>query len=98
MGSIFTQAFAWLKSLAIVSFGIKALKHLWPFLLIFIFWPEIDAGMSNIFPFWGQYVSSVTGVVNNGAFYLRKLPFIEPIFSWVAQFAKAAWTRIVTAF
>lgn len=98
MGSIFTQAFAWLKGLAIISFGIKALKHLWPFLLIFILWPEIDSMMSGLFPFWGEYVSSVTGVVSNGAYYLRQLPFIEPIYAWIEQFCKAAWTRLVTAF
>lgn len=98
MNPIFAQAFAWLKGLAIVNLGLKALKQLWPLLIIFIFWPEIDDMMSGLFPFWNQYMSSVSGVICNGAYYLRQIPFIEPIFSWGERFLSAVGQRLQMIF
>ena len=96
MNSIFNQAFAWLKGLAIVHFAITALKHLWPFILLFLFWPEINSMMSNLFPFWNQYISSVTGAISDGSYYLRQIPFIKPVFDWLSSFLKACGNRIAS--
>lgn len=92
---IFAEAFAWLKGLAIVNWGIKAIKQLWPFLLALLFWPEFDALMCNLFPFWEEYISSVLGVLKDGSYYLRELPILNPFFTWFDKFLYAAHNRIL---
>ena len=96
MNSIFAQAFAWLKGLAIIHIAVTALKRLWPFLLLFIFWPEINSMLGNLFPFWNEYMSSVSGVISNGSYYLRQIPFIKPVFDWLSDFFRACGRRIAT--
>lgn len=94
MDSILVQAVSWLKGLAIISFGLKALKHLWPLILLFIFGPEFNVTRSGLFPFWNENISSVTDVISDGAYYLRKLPLIAPIF----EFTATEWNRLIMLF
>lgn len=85
---------SWLKGLAIISFGFKALKHLSLLILLFIFGPEFNVTRSGLFPFWNENISSVTDVILDGAYYLRKLPLIAPIF----EFTATEWNRLIMLF
>lgn len=96
MYPMFNQAFAWLKGLAIVHFAITALNHLWPLILLFLFWPEVNSMMSSLFPFWNEYVSSVTGVISDVTHYLRQIPFIKHVFDWLSSFFDACGDRIAS--
>lgn len=75
--------FQYLKGLAIVSWGLKALKQLWPFLLAIVFWPEIDALLGGIFPFWNQYMGSVSAYITQLTAWLRALPVLGDFFTWL---------------
>lgn len=78
-----SNLFQYLKGLAIVGWGLKALKQLWPFLLAIIFWPEIDALLGGIFPFWNQYMGTVSGYIINLTTWIRDLPGLGNFFKWL---------------
>lgn len=89
------QAFSWLKGITLIHWAAKAIKQLWPFLLLFIFWPEIDSTLSKIFPFWADYCSEVSSIISNGALYLRQIPVVASIFDWLAKFFKSCKNRLI---
>ncbi len=78
-----STVFQYLKGLAIINWGIKALKQLWPFLLAIIFWPEIDALLGGIFPFWDKYMSTVSTYIINLSSYIRAIPLLGDFFEWL---------------
>lgn len=87
----------YLKGLTIIHWAVKALKALWPFLLILIFWPEIDALLSSIFPFWSQYMGEVSAILSNATSWIRSLPGLEQAFAWLDNALAEIKVRIVNA-
>lgn len=78
-----SSVFQYLKGLAIINWGLKALKQLWPFLLAIIFWPEINALLGGLFPFWDKYMATVSSYITNLSSYIRAIPFLGDFFIWL---------------
>lgn len=83
------KLFAWLKGLTIVHFAVQALKHLWPLILLFIFWPEID-GMMSRFAWWREYISAVSRYVVTASNALRQIP----VFSKISDAIGSGWNTL----
>ena len=83
------KLFSWLKGLTIIHFAAQAIKHLWPFLLLFIFWPEIDEMLSG-FSWWREYVSALSAYVVTASNTLRQIP----AFGKVLEVLDNAWASI----
>lgn len=83
------KLFSFLKGAAIIRWGAIALKNLWPFLLFFIFWPEID-GMMSSFSWWRDYVSAVSQYVVTASNTVRNIPYLGSVFKFIDE----AWESI----
>ena len=88
------KLFSWLKGLVIIDFAIKALKHLWPLILLFVFWPEIDSMMSG-FSWWKQYISFASETVIKASMTLREIPVVGNIIDSVDEVWNSVRLRIL---
>ena len=86
---------AHVKGLAIIGWAVKALKQLWPFLLAIIFWPEIDALLSGLLPFWDEYVRFFSDYVLELSGYIRAIPYLGDAFEWLDKAFAALKDRLV---
>lgn len=84
------RLFSFLKGAAIVRWGLLAIRNLWPFLLAFVFWPEIDSMLSGFFPWWGRYISAVSGYVVDASQQLRQVPYLGSVFAFLGD----AWDSV----
>lgn len=91
------NAWQYLKGLTVIHWGIKALKALWPYLLVFILWPEIDAMLSSLFPFWSVYMGEVSAIVAKGSNAIRSLPGLEQGFEWLDNILVEIKLRLINA-
>lgn len=89
------KLFFYLKGLAIVNWAVTALKNLWPFLLIIIFWPEIDSFCVKYIPLWNEYMGQISGALTNGASMLRSLPVVSDIISFLGGFVSPVKQRLI---
>lgn len=92
-----TKLFSWLKGLTIVHFAVRALKSLWPLILLFIFWPEIDDMMSG-FGWWREYISTASNYVVTASNTLRQIPALGKVFEALDSGWKAIKNRVVEFF
>lgn len=79
------KLFYYLKGLVIVRYGYMAIKQLWPFLIVFIFWPEIDATCAKYIPMWAEYMGTVSGYIVTASETVRGLPIIGDIWNFLAD-------------
>lgn len=89
------KLFFYLKGLTIVHWAMVALKNLWPFLLIILFWPEIDKLCSSI-PYWNEYMGTVSGIISQGSDLLRQIPVISDIIAFFSEFIDPIKSRIIS--
>lgn len=78
------KLFGYLKGLVIIKWALQAIKSLWPLILIFLFWPEID-NMMGRFSWWQTTVSGLSEYVKNAANTVRGLPVIRNIVDFLSQ-------------
>ena len=90
-----TSLWSHVKGLAIVGWAVKALKQLWPFILAIVFWPQIDALLGSIFPFWDQYVRVLSDYILELSSYIRKIPYLGDFFSWLDDAFVAIKVRLI---
>lgn len=83
------KLFSYLKGLAIIRWGLIAIKNLWPFLLAFIFWPEIDSLMRG-FSWWRDYCATFSQYIIDASSALREVPVFGPVFEFIDE----SWSSI----
>ena len=88
------KLFSYLKGLVLIRWAAIALKSLWPFLVLFIFWPEIDSMMSS-FSWWSAYCANFSQYVVNAANTLRDIPVLGPVFEFIDESWATLKHRIV---
>ncbi len=87
---------AHIKGIAVIGWAVKALKQLWPFLLAIIFWPEIDALLGSLLPFWDEYIGFFSDYVLKLSAYIRQIPYLGSVFTYLDNAFSALKTRLVT--
>jgi hypothetical protein len=83
------KLFSYLKGLTLVHWAAVALKNLWPFLVLFIFWPEIDSMMGS-FSWWREYCSVLSQYLVTASNTLRDMPILGPVFEFIDE----SWSSI----
>lgn len=91
------KLFGYLKGLAIIHWAGKALKILWPFLLIIIFWPEID-NMFSSFKWWNDSVGLYTKVIMDISNGIRKIPIVGDVIAGLGTIWDSIRLRILSIF
>lgn len=91
-----TKLFSFLKGLAIVRWGAIALKQLWPFLLLFLFWPEINAMMESHFDWWATYISGISQYIVDASNVMRDIPIVGKILEFIDESWQSIRARIIT--
>lgn len=84
------KLFAYLKGLLIIRILFQTIKYLWPLILAFLFWPEINALMTKHFTWWPTMLGGITQGINEASMYLRSIPALKGVFEFLGN----AWTSI----
>lgn len=90
-----TKLFSFLKGLAIVRWGAIALKQLWPFLLLFLLWPEINATMSSHFEWWATYIDGFSQYIVEASNLMREIPVVGNVLEFIDESWQSIRQRII---
>lgn len=83
------KLFSYLKGLTLIHWAAIALKNLWPFLVLFIFWPEIDSLMGG-FSWWKDYCATFSQYIVTASNTLRDIPVLGSVFEFIDE----SWASI----
>lgn len=89
------SVWAHVKGLAIIGWAVKAVKQLWPFILIIVFWPQINSLLGGLLPFWDQYMSTFSEYVMKLSSYVREIPYLGDAFVWLDNAFTAIRYRLI---
>ena len=84
------KLFTYLKGLIFVRILLQSLKYLWPLILAFLFWPEINSMMMKHFSWWPTVLGGITQGINDASMWLRSLPALKGVFNFLTN----AWNSI----
>ena len=79
------------------TLGHKGLKGTLAVSISFILWPEIEAMLSSLFPFWSVYMGEVSAIVAKGSNAIRSLPGLEQVFEWLDNILVEIKLRLINA-